>query len=300
MTPRRSRRTPWPPWPRVDGVADAVASIEAARQRRAPDQAQRRHDPHRRPAAAGLQLDRQRAAQRVHAGRRRPARRSASSRWTSIPPPSTASSIGDTYEVMMPGGRVDLTLSGTSSFGADNSTLGAVLMQMNTAQASELFGVDGINSVAVQVADGADVAAVQAAVAAAVPDRRGRRPRHRARRDDARSSPTRSTSSATSCSDSAASRCSCRSSSSTTRSPSCSGSGPASSPCCAPSAPIRSRSGVRSLGEALAMGVLASAGGIVGGIAVAKGIDALFGADGRRPLRLAADPRARARSSRRP
>ncbi len=77
--------------------------------------------------------------------------------------------IGDTYEVMVPDGRVDLTLSGTSSFGADNSTLGAVLMQMNTDQASELFGIDGINNVSVQVADGADVADVQAAVAAAVP-----------------------------------------------------------------------------------------------------------------------------------
>ena len=42
-------------------------------------------------------------------------------------------------------------------------------MQMNTAQASELFGVDGINSISVQVADGADAADVQAAVAAAVP-----------------------------------------------------------------------------------------------------------------------------------
>lgn len=77
--------------------------------------------------------------------------------------------IGNTYEVMVPDGRVDLVLSGTSSFGADNSTLGAVLMQMNTDQASELFGIAGINSVAVQVADGADVAAVQTAVAAAVP-----------------------------------------------------------------------------------------------------------------------------------
>ena len=77
--------------------------------------------------------------------------------------------IGDTYEFMVPDGRVDLTMSGTSSFGADNATLGAVLMQVNTAQASELFGIDGINSVAVQVTDDADVAAVQAAVAAAVP-----------------------------------------------------------------------------------------------------------------------------------
>ena len=76
--------------------------------------------------------------------------------------------IGNTYEVMVPGGRVDLTLSGTSSFGADNSTLGAVLMQMNTDQASELFGIDGISNVSVQVADGVDMADVQASVATAV------------------------------------------------------------------------------------------------------------------------------------
>ncbi len=77
--------------------------------------------------------------------------------------------VGDTYGVMTPGGQVDLTLSGTSSFGSDNSTLGAVLMQMNTDQASELFGIDGITDVAVQVADGAKTADVHAAVAAAVP-----------------------------------------------------------------------------------------------------------------------------------
>jgi putative ABC transport system permease protein len=77
--------------------------------------------------------------------------------------------IGSTYHVDTPGGRVDLALSGTSSFGADNSTLGAVLMQMNTAQASELFGIDGISNIAVQVADGVNVADVRAAVAAAVP-----------------------------------------------------------------------------------------------------------------------------------
>lgn len=76
--------------------------------------------------------------------------------------------IGDDYEFIVPDGRVTLTMSGTTSFGADNSTLGATLTQMNTAQASELFGIDGVNSVAVQLADGADAATVQAAVAAAV------------------------------------------------------------------------------------------------------------------------------------
>ncbi|MCU1346275.1 MAG: hypothetical protein JWL70_2541 [Acidimicrobiia bacterium] len=78
--------------------------------------------------------------------------------------------IGNRYELMVPSGRVHLTLSGTSSFGAHNSTLGAVLMQMNTSQASELFGINGISHVSVQVARGADVKHVQAAVAAAVPN----------------------------------------------------------------------------------------------------------------------------------
>jgi putative ABC transport system permease protein len=77
--------------------------------------------------------------------------------------------IGDTYEVMVPDGQVDLRLSGTSSFGTDNATLGAVLMQVNTAQAGDLFGIDGVDDVAVEIADGADAGTVQAAVAAAVP-----------------------------------------------------------------------------------------------------------------------------------
>ncbi|MFK8026402.1 MAG: ABC transporter permease, partial [Ilumatobacter sp.] len=77
--------------------------------------------------------------------------------------------IGDTYELIVPGGRTNLTLSGTTTFGADNSTLGAVLMQMNTAEAGELFGVDGVNSVSVQVADDAIIADVQAAISAANP-----------------------------------------------------------------------------------------------------------------------------------
>jgi putative ABC transport system permease protein len=77
--------------------------------------------------------------------------------------------VGDAYQVMVPGGQVELTLSGTTTFGTDNATLGAVLMQMNAEQASELFGIAGITSVAVQVDDGADLATVQAAIAAAVP-----------------------------------------------------------------------------------------------------------------------------------
>ena len=77
--------------------------------------------------------------------------------------------IGETYDVITPSGRRQLTLSGTSTFGADNDTVGAVLMQMNVAQAGELFGIDGVTTIQVQVTDGADPAAVQAAIAAALP-----------------------------------------------------------------------------------------------------------------------------------
>ncbi len=76
--------------------------------------------------------------------------------------------IGHTYKVMTPKGTVELALSGTSSFGSENATLGAVLMQMNTAQAGELFAIDGVNAIKVKVASGADTAAVQARVRDAV------------------------------------------------------------------------------------------------------------------------------------
>jgi putative ABC transport system permease protein len=76
--------------------------------------------------------------------------------------------IGDTYEFDTPNGRHDLTLSGTTSFGSENDTVGATLMQMNTAEAGELFGVDGLTSVQVEAADGVDIAALQAAVTDAV------------------------------------------------------------------------------------------------------------------------------------
>jgi putative ABC transport system permease protein len=77
--------------------------------------------------------------------------------------------IGESYELTTPTGRKHLMLSGTSSFGADNETVGAVLMQMNADQAGDLFGIDGVNTISIQVDNNADIAAVQAAVQAAVP-----------------------------------------------------------------------------------------------------------------------------------
>lgn len=78
--------------------------------------------------------------------------------------------IGDTYDFLTPAGNRSLTMSGTSTFGKDNDTVGALLMQMNVAEASELFGIDGVTAVHVQLDDGVDAQAVQAAIAAAVPD----------------------------------------------------------------------------------------------------------------------------------
>jgi putative ABC transport system permease protein len=76
--------------------------------------------------------------------------------------------IGDTYELVTPNGQTPLRLSGTTSFGADNSTLGATLMQMNTADAIAMFGDGGIDSVKVELADGADTATVQGALDGAI------------------------------------------------------------------------------------------------------------------------------------
>jgi putative ABC transport system permease protein len=59
-------------------------------------------------------------------------------------------------------------MSGTTSFGADNSTLGATLMQMNTADAIGMFGGGGIDSVKVELADGADAGAVQRSIETAI------------------------------------------------------------------------------------------------------------------------------------
>ncbi|MFT4659090.1 MAG: hypothetical protein ACI8V4_003286 [Ilumatobacter sp.] len=46
-----------------------------------------------------------------------------------------------------PTGRHDLVLSGASSFRPNNDTVGATLMQMDTAESGELFGIDGLTGV---------------------------------------------------------------------------------------------------------------------------------------------------------
>lgn len=79
--------------------------------------------------------------------------------------------VGETYAVVTSTGRHELTLVGTTRFGADNTTLGAVLTQYPTETAQRIFGLEGrINDVIAVVADDADVDQVIAAVSAALPE----------------------------------------------------------------------------------------------------------------------------------
>lgn len=79
--------------------------------------------------------------------------------------------VGETYTVLTSTGRHELTLSGLTRFGDDNQTLGAVLMAMNASETDVLFGTTGFDTIAVALTDAArvDVAAAQAVVADALP-----------------------------------------------------------------------------------------------------------------------------------
>ncbi len=78
--------------------------------------------------------------------------------------------IGETYTVITPSGRQELTLSGLSRFGTDNQTLGAVLMGMNADQVDELFGTTGYDEIAISVEDGVDPDQVIASLRASLVD----------------------------------------------------------------------------------------------------------------------------------
>jgi len=78
--------------------------------------------------------------------------------------------IGEIYGVITPGGRVEMELVGISRFGEDNATLGAVLSQYPLETTQELFGrVDQLDTIAVAFDNGVDRAATVAAIAAVVP-----------------------------------------------------------------------------------------------------------------------------------
>ncbi len=77
--------------------------------------------------------------------------------------------VGETYDVITPTGRTALTLSGVTSFGEDNDTLGATLMQLDTETLQSLLGEQGYDSIAVALAAGADRVTVQSELAALAP-----------------------------------------------------------------------------------------------------------------------------------
>lgn len=78
--------------------------------------------------------------------------------------------IGETYGVITPSGRVEMALVGISRFGDDNDTLGAVLSQYPLETAQELFGrIDQFDAIVVAFENGADREATTAAIADVVP-----------------------------------------------------------------------------------------------------------------------------------
>ncbi len=74
--------------------------------------------------------------------------------------------VGEQYDLVTPGGVVeDFTLVGTTSFGADNATVGATLMHVSLDEAQAIFGTENaVDQIPVQLTDGADATAVTAAI----------------------------------------------------------------------------------------------------------------------------------------
>ncbi len=78
--------------------------------------------------------------------------------------------VGDSYTMVTPTGRHELTLTGLKRFGTDNATLGATLMSVAADDTSTLFGTTGYDSILVAFTDtgrsqaAATTAAVQQAV----------------------------------------------------------------------------------------------------------------------------------------
>ena len=77
--------------------------------------------------------------------------------------------VGETYDVLTPTGTFPLTLTGLTSFGTDNATLGATLMQFDLDGLQAMIGSDGYDAVLVALDGGADRTAVEAGLAAAAP-----------------------------------------------------------------------------------------------------------------------------------
>jgi len=78
--------------------------------------------------------------------------------------------VGDTYTLITPDGQEQATLTGLTSFGEDNATLGATLLQFELDYLMEISGFDHFDTVDVIVADDADAESVAAALGALDPE----------------------------------------------------------------------------------------------------------------------------------
>lgn len=74
--------------------------------------------------------------------------------------------VGTTYDVVTPGGLwEDVEFVGTTSFGSDNETIGATLMHVSVDEAQRLFGAVGVvDQIPISLDPGADAAVVTAAI----------------------------------------------------------------------------------------------------------------------------------------
>ncbi len=77
--------------------------------------------------------------------------------------------VGETYEAVTPTGTTELTLTGLISFGENNDTLGATLMQLELDTLQSLTGQQGYDSVVMAVSSGADRSVIEAELAGLAP-----------------------------------------------------------------------------------------------------------------------------------
>ena len=78
-------------------------------------------------------------------------------------------SVGERYQVVTPTGVKELTLAGLTSFGENNDTLGATLMQFDLATLQDAVGETGYSSIRIALETGADRGQVQADLAGLAP-----------------------------------------------------------------------------------------------------------------------------------
>jgi putative ABC transport system permease protein len=77
--------------------------------------------------------------------------------------------VGHTYQLVTPTGTSEFTLTGTTRFGPDNATLGAVLMQFPFDSLQSLLGTSGYDAISVDLAPGVERSTVIGRISAVAP-----------------------------------------------------------------------------------------------------------------------------------